>query len=96
MELQTAIRAGSVDRATIAMTATYDAVVDLGVRSGDLRVTSTIIARNDDPEPIDRIELNTSAAPLAAMKLGAVSVDGAAVTASVDSQTILVPLGGVL
>lgn len=90
------IRAGRVDRSTLAMTATYDADVQLEVRTGKLHVTATIVARNDDPEPIDRLELQTLATVLAATTLERVTVDGKAVDATVDGQTILVPFGGFL
>ncbi len=92
----TAIRRGSAGRSSLAMTARYEAVVDLGVRSGALHVSVTIEARNDDPEPVDRIELNTVAPRLAAMILERVTVDGVGVAAIVDDQTIVVPLGGLL
>jgi hypothetical protein len=52
--------------------------------------------RNDSPQSIDRVELNTAAARLGEMKLGAVTVEGKAVKASVADQTIVVPLGGIL
>jgi hypothetical protein len=93
---RTDIRAGHVDRSTLAMTATYDADVRLEVRTGKLHVTATIVARNDDAEPIDRLELNTLATVLAATTLEGVTVDGEAVDAAVDGQTLVVPLGGIL
>jgi hypothetical protein len=52
--------------------------------------------RNDSGGPIDRVELNTIAARLGGMKLGAVTVAGKAVAATVSDQTIVVPLGGIL
>ena len=52
--------------------------------------------RNDSGSPIDRIELNTIAARLGAMKLTSVTVAGVPVPATVKDQTITVPLGGVL
>ena len=45
---------------------------------------------------IDRLELNTVMPRLGAMRLNRVTVDGAAVPATVDDQTIIVPLGGIL
>src|SRR6478735_8112740 len=45
---------------------------------------------------IDRIELNTIAARLGAIRLEPVTVDGRAVAARISDQTIVVPLGGVL
>ena len=92
----TDIRAGTVNRSTLTMTATYDADVRLEVRTGKLHVTATIVARNDDPEPIDRLELHTLATVLAATTIKGVTVDGEAVDATVDGQTIFVPLGGIL
>ena len=91
-----AIREGTVNRSTMSLTATYDADIRLVVRTGELHVTTTIIARNDDPEPIDRIELNSMALVLASPVLEAVTVDGNPVQATIDGQTIVVPLGGVL
>jgi hypothetical protein len=95
-EPRSELRSGSVDRSTLALTATYDAVVDLGVRTGKLQVQATIVARNDDTEPIDRIELNTAAIPLAGLKLESATVDGNEVAPALASQTIRVPLGGSL
>ena len=92
----TAIRSGTVDRSSLAVTATYDAVVDLAVQTGDLVVAVTIDLRNDDAEPIDRLDLNTIAPRLGAMVLGRVTVDAIEVAAQVDDQTIFVPLGGLL
>ncbi len=57
---------------------------------------STATITNSSGGPIDRVELNTAAARLGAMKLGTVTVDGRTVTAKVVDQTIVVPLGGVL
>ena len=91
---RSAIQPGSVDRSTIAMTATYDAVADLEVRTGKLHVTTSIVARNDDAEAIDRVELTTLAMVLAPHVLESVKVDGQEAAAVVDGQTILVPLGG--
>ncbi len=91
-----AIGPGTVGRATIDLAATYD--VDLALRYGDraVRVDSTATITNISGGPIDRIELNTFAARLGGMRLYRVSVDGRTVSARVDDQTIVVPLGGVL
>jgi aminopeptidase N len=59
-------------------------------------VDSTAIIRNTSGAEIDRIELNTIAARLGAMRLRPVTVDGVAVPATVSGQTIVVPLGGIL
>jgi hypothetical protein len=93
---RSAIESGSVDRSTMSLTAIYDADVRLAVRTGKLHVATTIIARNDDTEPIDRIELNSMALVLAPRVLEGVTVDGNAVEATIDGQTIIVPLAGVL
>jgi hypothetical protein len=87
---------GSVDRTSIDLTATYDAALALDFGSRAFNVSSTMTVRNDSALPIDRVELNTIAARLGAMRLGAVTVAGKAVTATVDDQTIVVPLGGIL
>ena len=87
---------GSVDRTSIDLTAEYDVTLALNFGTRAFNVDSTMSVRNDSGEPIDRVELNTIAARLGGMKLGAVTVAGKAVTASVDDQTIVVPLGGIL
>jgi hypothetical protein len=87
---------GSVDRSSLALTAEYDVALSLNFGSRAFRVDSTMTVRNDSGGPIDRLELNTIAARLGGMKLGAVTVAGRAVTARVDDQTIIVPLGGIL
>ena len=92
----TAIVPGSVDRSTLQLRATYvvGARVDTAARtiSGYVVVT----AQNRSGAGIDRIELNTLMARLGGLRLDRVAVDGTRVRASVDDQTILVPLGGVL
>ena len=87
---------GSVDRTSIDLTAEYDVALSLSFGSRAFNVDSIMTVRNDSDAPIDRIELNTIAARLGGMKLGAVTVAGAAVKATVDDQTIIVPLGGIL
>jgi hypothetical protein len=91
-----AIVPGSVDRTSLNLSARYD--VSATLRYGDRSlVTRTILAvTNLSGGPIDRLELNTIAARLGRIRLGAVSVDGVPVTARVSDQTLLVPLGGVL
>ena len=59
-------------------------------------VEATIVVTNASGGPIDRLELNTAAARLGAFRLGVVTVDGRSVTATVQDQTLVVPLGGVL
>ncbi len=87
---------GSVDRTSIDLTAEYDVTLALNFGTRAFNVDSTMGVRNDSGEPIDRVELNTIAARLGGMKLGAVTVAGKAVTATVSDQTIVVPLGGIL
>lgn len=92
----TDIVTGSVNRTSLALTATYDADVRLGWAARTLRGTVVIDIRNDSGGGIDRVELNTVMARLGALHLGATTVDGTAVRPVVDDQTITVPLGGVL
>jgi hypothetical protein len=66
------------------------------VRTGDLVVESVIEARNDSGGPIDRLELNTIAARLGGLDVTGGSVDGRPVDATIDDQTLLIPLGGIL
>jgi hypothetical protein len=55
-----------------------------------------MVVTNTSGDGIDRIELNTIAARIGGLSLESVLVDGQAVSASVDDQTIVVPLDGVL
>ncbi len=87
---------GSVDRTSIQLRATYDVKATLGFDSRALGTDTTITARNDSGAGIDRVELNTIAARLGAMRGLAAWVDGRSVRPSVTDQTIVVPLGGVL
>ena len=87
---------GSVGRSSPLLDATYDATLRLSWGTRKISVDSTATIRNTSGGPIDRVELNTVAARLGGMTLSGVSVDGAAVTATVSDQTIIVPLGGVL
>lgn len=54
------------------------------------------MARNDAGVGIDRLELNTIAARLGHLQLSEVSVDGRPAAATIDDQTITVPLGGIM
>jgi aminopeptidase N len=92
----TAIEPGRVDRTSLALDATYDATLALDDATGTVRVGATITLRNTSGGPIDRVELNTVAAPLGRIRLGDTTVDGRSVRPSVDDQTIVVPLGGIL
>jgi len=87
---------GSVDRTSLNLTAEYDVALSLNFGSRAFNVDSTMTVRNDSGAPIDRVELNTIAARLGGMKLGAVTVAGTAVKPTVVDQTIVVPLGGIL
>ena len=87
---------GSVNRTSLAIRAEYAVDARLGVAARSLRGRVTITARNDSGGGIDRLELNTVMGPLGALRLGTVTVDGTAVAARLDDQTISVPLGGVL
>ena len=90
------IVAGSVDRSSLRLDAVYRANLKLTWATRSIWVDSTAIIRNTSGVEIDRIELNTIAARLGAIRLRPVTVDGVAVNASVSGQTIVVPLGGVL
>ncbi len=93
---ESAIVRGSVDRTSLALTATYTVRATLGWSDRRLRVATTIHVRNTSGGGIDRLELNTVAARLGSMRLGTVTVDGTRRRATVSDQTITVPLGGVL
>ena len=92
----TAIIPGAVGRSSLDVRATYDAELDIIVGTGAIEVEAVIGARNDSGAPIDRLELNTIAARLGDLRLTGATVDGQAVTVTIDDQTLLVPLGGIL
>jgi hypothetical protein len=92
----TAIVPGTVDRTSLAIRATYDVSVRLSYAARTLTGRTTISAQNTSGGGIDRLELNTVMARLGALRLGTVTVDGRAVHPTLDDQTIVVPLGGVL
>jgi hypothetical protein len=87
---------GTVNATSLNLTATYDAKVSLSFGTRSFKASTTITVRNDSGKLIDRVELNTIATRLGAMKLGAVTVAGKAVKATVHDQTIHVPFGGIL
>ncbi len=91
-----AIVPGSVDRSSLDLSATYevDARLDFGTRA--LTVETAITVRNDSGAGIDRLELNTIAVRLGDPTGLTATVDGQAAAATVDDQTIVVPLGGIL
>ncbi|HEX3266132.1 MAG TPA: hypothetical protein VHR16_10730, partial [Candidatus Limnocylindrales bacterium] len=91
-----AIEPGSVNRTSLKLSATYSVSASLAVDTGVLRVSTTIIARNDSGAGIDRVELNTVATRLGAISITSAAVDGHATSVTVSDQTLLVPLGGVL
>jgi len=91
-----AIVPGSVNRTSIDLVATYDVDVDLDFDRGRLAVVADLTVTNASGDGIDRVELNTITGPLGDLRLRSVLVEGRAVEADVDDQTIVVPLGGVL
>ena len=92
----TGIIPGSVNRTSLDLTATYSVGLRLNFGTRSFRADTTISVVNTSAGPIDRLELNTIAARLGAIRLTAVSVDGTPVKATIDDQTVIVPLGGVL
>jgi hypothetical protein len=76
--------------------ATYDASVELAFDARRILVDETITVTNRSGAGVDRVELNTIAAPLGNLRLSETTVDGVAVAARIADQTIVVPLGGVL
>jgi hypothetical protein len=92
----TGIVPGSVNRTSLNLTATYTVGLRLNFGTRSFRADTTIDIVNTSGGPIDRLELNTIAARLGGMHLTAMTVDGTPVTATIDDQTIIVPLGGVL
>jgi hypothetical protein len=87
---------GSVGRSSVFLDATYDATLWLSWDTRRISVDSTATIRNTSGSAIDRVELNTIAARLGGIRLEPVTVDGAAVHATISDQTIVVPLGGIL
>src|SRR3954462_13603253 len=59
-----AIVPGSVNRTSLALTATYDVRVRLGIAARTIRGWASIMARNDSASAINWIELNTVMARL--------------------------------
>ena len=91
-----AIRPGSVNRASVEMSTIYSVALNLNYGTRAIGVDTTLTATNTSGASIDRLELNTVAARLGGLRLGTVTVDGRTASASVDDQTIVVRLGGVL
>ena len=71
----TGLVTGAVSRSSLDLTATYDVHAALTVFSGELDVSTTIVARNDGDRSIDRLELNTVAARLGKLRITGSSVD---------------------
>ncbi len=90
------IVAGTAGRTSLHVVATYDARLKLNWAMHRIRVDASVSISNTSGGPIDRVELNTIATRLGALRLDPVTVDGVAVKASISDQTIVVPLGGVL
>jgi hypothetical protein len=87
---------GSVGRTSLAISATYVVRAWLDVAARRLRGYTIISATNRSGAGIDRLELNTVMARLGSMRLSSVRIDGVDVAATIDDQTIVVPLGGIL
>ena len=91
-----AITPGTVNRTAVNLTASYSVVLALSYGTRSFAVNSTATITNTSGGPIDRVEFNTIAARLGGMVLRRVEVDGRAVSARVDDQTVIVRLGGIL
>lgn len=87
---------GSVGRSSLNLDTTYDSYLKIAWGSRAIWVDSTATIRNTSGAPIDRVEFNTVAARLGAIRLHPATVDGAVVGATISDQTIVVPLGGIL
>nr|MDQ3554888.1 hypothetical protein [Chloroflexota bacterium] len=93
---RSALVEGSVDRSSIDLEATYDVEADLDWAARTIDARTALTVRNTSGSSIDRLELNSLAGALGAMRIQDARVDGQAVEVDVIDQTILVPLGGVL
>jgi hypothetical protein len=82
--------------ASYRLEAGYDVRLHLHWRTRRVGVETTIALRNTSGGPVDRLELNTVAAKLGAMRDLRVTVDGAPVQPRVTGQTIVVPFGAPL
>lgn len=91
-----AIVPGSVNRSSIDLTAEYDVAVRLSFATRAFAADTVMTVRNDSGGPIDRLELNTIATMVGRIRLGATTVDGSPVSPTIEDQTIVVPLGGIL
>ena len=88
------IVAGTVNRSSLNLEATYLTSLRLKWGTRAVRVTSTATIRNTSGAAIDRVEFNSVAAVLGGMRFTTTTVDGVSVKPSVSGQTIKVPLGG--
>ncbi|HEY6058762.1 MAG TPA: hypothetical protein VIV06_12085, partial [Candidatus Limnocylindrales bacterium] len=91
-----AIVAGSVGRASPNLRATHDVDLDFDFGTRAVRVVARSVVTNTSGGPIDRLELNLVPARLGRLRLGNVSLDNRTVRATIDDQTLVIPLGGVL
>jgi len=92
----TGIVPGSVNRTSLDLISTYGVGLRLNFATRRFIADTTITVVNTSGGPIDRLELNTIAARLGGMRLTMVTVGGTPVRATIDDQTIIVPLGGIL
>jgi hypothetical protein len=79
-----------------SLVATYDVDLHLRWATRALRVKTRIDVANEGSAAVDRLDLNTLAAKLGAMRDLRVRVDGVEVVPPVSGQTIRVPLPGSL
>jgi hypothetical protein len=91
-----ALDPGSVDRTSLDLQVTYDVALALRYNSRAFTVDTVMTIENTSGGPIDRLELNTVAARLGGLQVRAASVASKAVKVTVDDQTLVMPLGGVL
>jgi hypothetical protein len=91
-----ALEPGSVNASSLDLTVSYDVNVTLHYGDRLLAITSRMTVTNTSGGPIDRLELNTIATRLGGGLKVVASVEGVPVTPTIDDQTLIVPLGGVL
>jgi hypothetical protein len=87
---------GTVNRTSLNLRAAYDVRLKLSYGRGTISAVSTMTITNTSGGPIDRLELNTIAARLGALRIRSVTVDGLAAKRTIKDQTISVALGGIL
>ncbi len=91
-----AIVPGSANRASVQMSTTYDVALNLNFGTRVITVDTVLAATNTSGGPVDRLELNTIATRIGGLRLTNVSVDAQPASGTVNDQTIVIPLGGVL